>query len=150
MSLKSFIGKVFSKKEESSSEPPMVHIEEQPTQIQPEISFAKTMVETALKNNSLGEIEIYVNNEKTNIFDVASTLRIGRDPAQTDISIPELIVSKSHCTIYVKENEVWIKDNSSTNGTFVNRQRITDVKLEDNDVIMLGKKGTVRINFHIR
>ncbi len=95
-------------------------------------------------------IEIFVNNEKTNFYPITTDTRIGRDPAQSDISIPELIVSKSHCALYFKDNNVYIKDTGSTNGTFVNGRQVSDHLLQDNDMISLGRKGTVRIIFSRR
>jgi hypothetical protein len=94
-----------------------------------------------------GEIEIYVNNEKTNVYKLTKEIRIGRDPSQAEIAIPELIVSKLHCTIFFQDDDVYIKDNSSTNGTYVNNQKISEQRLVDKDSISLGKKGTVQILF---
>ncbi|MCP4218053.1 MAG: FHA domain-containing protein [bacterium] len=141
MSLKAIIGKVFGGK-------PPNKAEENTEEIQHEISFAQTMTEPLAKDKAVGEIEIFVNGEKTNIYDISGTKKIGRDPSQADIAIPELIVSKLHCNLYVKDGDVFVKDENSTNGTFVNSQKITDHKLETNDVISLGKKGTVRVVYH--
>ena len=143
MSLKSIIGKIFNTKT-----PPR---ETEPTQqIQHEVSFSTTMIEP--KPDLLGGrecgIEIFIKNEKTEFHKISGETSIGRDPAQSDIAIPELIVSKLHCTIYFKDDEVYIRDDRSTNGTFVNGQPMEQQKLDDNDMITLGRKGTVRIIFY--
>lgn len=149
MNLKSFIGKVFGDK-------PQPGVEEEPASAKHEISFKDTVVEMVVRDidenvNASGyEIDIYVEDEKSRSYKLTTDTRIGRDPSQTDISISELIVSKFHCTIYFKEEDVFIKDNNSTNGTYVNGKQITDQKLADNDLITLGKKGAVRIVFHKR
>ncbi|MCP4157938.1 MAG: FHA domain-containing protein [bacterium] len=142
MSLKSIVGKVFGKKQQE------VEPVEDPKEINHELSFDSTMVEKSIKNEAAGEIEIFVNNEKTNIYDISSATRIGRDPSQVDISIPELIVSKLHCTLYIKNGAVFIKDENSTNGTFINNRKVTEQELNHNDAISLGKKGTVRLIFN--
>lgn len=142
MSFKSIIGKVFGKKATAPDDATQV--------IDHEISFGPTIIENSLKipHSNANEIEIFLNNVKTDIHRVFTDTTIGRDPSQAQIAIPELTVSKLHCTLVVKDKDVYIKDADSTNGTFVNGRRITEHLLEDNDMISLGKKGIVRIIFH--
>jgi len=71
-------------------------------------------------------------------------LRIGRDP-DSDIFIDNTVVSSAHAVIEVKENpeadgaaEYYIKDLNSTNGTFVNDQKIKHHRLRHNDMIRVG------------
>ncbi len=156
MSLKSILGKVFSKKS------PEDELKVETEDIHHEVSFRDTVVEQSFKDTMAAaeaaeaaeaapaenEIDIYVHDEKASTHKITSTIRIGRDPSQTEIAIPELIVSKLHCTLYLKDKQVFIKDNDSTNGTFVNGKQIHNQKLDDTDLITLGKKGTVRIIFH--
>ena len=144
MSMKSIVGKIFSKKPSSKEQA------KEENALMPEISGEPTVVEGETEDKAYYKIDLYVHDEKTNSFVIstAAETRIGRDPSQADITIPELIVSKRHCIIYFKDDAVFLKDNDSTNGTFVNGQEITEQKLEENDTITLGKKGTVRIVFH--
>jgi EAL domain-containing protein (putative c-di-GMP-specific phosphodiesterase class I) len=58
--------------------------------------------------------------------------RIGRR-SDLELSIPSASVSKVHAEIYEKDGVLHLRDFSSTNGTYVNRQRITDVPLRDGD-----------------
>ena len=142
--MKSIVGKIFSKKPSSKEQ------SREENEILPEISREPTVVEGEPEDKAYYKIDLYVHDEKTNSFVIstAADTRIGRDPSQADITIPELIVSKLHCILYFKDDAVFLKDNDSTNGTFVNGQEITEQKLEENDTITLGKKGTVRIVFH--
>ena len=120
---------------------------------QHEISFKDTVIEAVHRVEGFrgeNEIDIYIHGEKSKIYQVKTETHIGRDPSQVHIAIPELIVSKFHCTLYFVGNDVFIKDNNSTNGTYVNGQKISDRQLDDEDVITLGKKGIVRIIFHKR
>ncbi|MBN1525775.1 MAG: transglycosylase SLT domain-containing protein [Spirochaetales bacterium] len=65
---------------------------------------------------------------------------IGRN-SNSDISLSDMHVSGTHCEIYRKGYSFFIKDLASTNGTFVNGNRIADeVKLKNNDTISLGQK----------
>ncbi|NIM14212.1 MAG: FHA domain-containing protein [Candidatus Aminicenantes bacterium] len=156
MSIKSFINKLVPRKDKkppgtptpASDVPPFPELEVEVTQ--PEVSFEKldTRIE---KVGTVPEIHVYVNDEKTNIHTLAAETKIGRDPSQSDIIISELIVSKLHCTIYSRNNDFFIEDNNSTNGVFVNHERVTDEqKIENGDIIMLGRKGTVKLVFHKR
>ena len=89
-----------------------------------------------------------VNDEKVNTFIITSPeTKIGRDPSVADIIISELIVSKLHCSIFNKEDSIFIKDCNSTNGVYINSEKVTEQELDDRDVIFLGKKGTVKVVF---
>ena len=48
-------------------------------------------------------------------------------------------VSKRHCALLVTANEVFLRDEGSTNGTFVNGTRIQQADLSDGDVIVVGR-----------
>jgi hypothetical protein len=93
-----------------------------------------------------GKISVLVNGQQAGSFLVTDNqLTIGRDPAQALALIQEPIVSKLHCSIQYRDGQIVIKDHHSTNGTFVNDERIDEHELQDNDVVSLGKKGTVKI-----
>lgn len=53
----------------------------------------------------------------------------------------EKIASKQHAFIELKTDGFYLIDNRSTNGTFVNGQRIETVKLNDGDMIQFGTGG---------
>lgn len=139
------IGKVFNKKTEPGDPD-----EGEPEVTLQEVSFRDTVVEKLrqYKEGLDNEIDVYVHGEKIKIYQIKTETHIGRDPSQTQIAIPELIVSKFHCTLYFRGKDLYLKDNDSTNGTYVNGEPVTDRKLEGNDIITLGKKGTVRIVYH--
>ncbi|MEX1189671.1 MAG: FHA domain-containing protein, partial [Bacteroidia bacterium] len=56
-----------------------------------------------------------------------------------DIVLPELTVTGKHALINYKDNEISIEDLGSTNGTFVNGERIRSRPLKPGDKITLGK-----------
>ena len=77
-------------------------------------------------------------------LDEKPILRIGRDP-DSDIYIDNTVVSGAHAVIEVKDDpesegapEYYIKDLQSTNGTFVNDQKIKQHRLQHNDMIRVG------------
>ena len=55
--------------------------------------------------------------------------------------LKERIASKEHCYIEGKPNGFYLTDNSSTNGTLLNGEKIQSVKLNSGDRIQFGKNG---------
>lgn len=50
-------------------------------------------------------------------------LKIGRS-APADLILPDAKVSRSHCMVELKDNELFVSDLNSTNGTYVDGQRV--------------------------
>ena len=143
---KRLFGKLFKKVEEIPETVPKA----MPKKKDLEISFATTTPDL-VEIEPIGEIEVLIDNQKIDTYYLATNPSIiGRDPSQSNIIISELIVSKKHCTIYWENTTVHIRDNNSTNGVYINNQRVREQELRDNDVIMLGKKGTVKLLFKKR
>lgn len=63
---------------------------------------------------------------------------IGRKP-HNDIQIDNLAISGEHAVVVTIQNDVFLEDLDSTNGTFVNGQQIKKHFLQNGDVIELGK-----------
>ncbi|MGI8787841.1 MAG: PrsW family glutamic-type intramembrane protease [Pyrinomonadaceae bacterium] len=55
--------------------------------------------------------------------------------------LTERIASKQHAYIEAKADGFYLVDNKSSNGTFVNNQKIQIVKLNSGDVIQFGREG---------
>jgi pSer/pThr/pTyr-binding forkhead associated (FHA) protein len=70
----------------------------------------------------------------------SSTLTIGRG-AQNDVSVAaDTFASSSHARVEPRRDGIWISDDGSTNGTFVNGTRITEPrKLKPGDVVRVGE-----------
>jgi pSer/pThr/pTyr-binding forkhead associated (FHA) protein len=63
---------------------------------------------------------------------------IGRDP-QCNLRPSSAMISKRHCAVIVKDDEVRLNDFDSTNGTFLNDERVTgEVPLKNDDVLKVG------------
>lgn len=58
-------------------------------------------------------------------------------------------MSRLHATIYREGERIWIVDENSANGTYVNGARVAaaGTPLRDGDTILLGTNTTVKINF---
>jgi adenylate cyclase len=64
-------------------------------------------------------------------------IKIGR-AVHCDVVINDQLVSREHCQLQLKSDGPYIEDLGSFNGTFVNEQRITRVRLNPGDKIRLG------------
>jgi signal transduction histidine kinase len=69
-------------------------------------------------------------------------VRIGRDASST-LQIHDTEVSRHHAEVRCSENGCTISDLSSSNGTFVNGQRVRQHKLESGDQVQMG--GTLML-----
>jgi pSer/pThr/pTyr-binding forkhead associated (FHA) protein len=64
---------------------------------------------------------------------------IGRD-SHCQLRPASPVVSNRHCAIVIRGNEVYVHDFESTNGTFVNGDRIrAEIKLHDKDRLRIGQ-----------
>ena len=72
---------------------------------------------------------------------------IGRAP-DNDISFQEVSVSRNHCLIKFSEVGVWsITDLDSSNGTWLNGNRVQNGRLKSEDKIQLGSQITLKFVF---
>jgi len=77
---------------------------------------------------------------------IKGTCSIGRSPANHMV-LPHDTISRNHALIQAqKQNEFWLVDLGSSNGTFLNGRRVTQaILLRDQDLIQIGQ---FRIMFH--
>ncbi len=54
-------------------------------------------------------------------------------------------LSRVHTTFELHNNEVWVYDENSTNGTFVNGEQIKEKRLQDGDEIKIGNETRIYI-----
>ena len=67
---------------------------------------------------------------------------IGRKP-DNDIQIDNPVVSGKHARVFRDGRKVVLEDLGSTNGTFVNKKKISKVDLKHKDIIFIGKHTIV-------
>lgn len=61
---------------------------------------------------------------------------IGRDPS-VDIVLQGGHISRRHAELSIRDNQLWLKDLNSANGTFVNDHRIAEQQLQQHDELQI-------------
>lgn len=70
---------------------------------------------------------------------------IGRASA-CDLAVPTTNISREHCLLVKREDGWWVEDLNSSNGTYVNKEKLASPrKLGEKDII---KAGAARLTFH--
>jgi len=52
--------------------------------------------------------------------------------------IPETSVSSHHAELHLRSNDVFVKDLNSTNGTFINGEKVSEATLKPGQILRLG------------
>ena len=63
---------------------------------------------------------------------------VGRHP-ESDIFLNDVTVSRHHCRFLVSDDSISVEDSGSTNGTYVNDQRIDTAELSPGDEVLVGR-----------
>jgi pSer/pThr/pTyr-binding forkhead associated (FHA) protein len=72
-------------------------------------------------------------------FDLDEELTIGRSPGCGDPTTYDVFSSTLHARVYRRGSQLWVEDLGSTNGTYVNSERIAQsAKLARGDLLQVG------------
>jgi serine protease Do len=77
-----------------------------------------------------------------------SGIRIGRESAICEIVLENPKVSRLHAEVVSIDGKVLLIDRNSSNGTYVNDQKIDKRILQDGDIIYFGGRNAVAVAFH--
>jgi pSer/pThr/pTyr-binding forkhead associated (FHA) protein len=69
---------------------------------------------------------------------VVGNTTVGRHP-ESDIFLNDVTVSRHHCRFVVTAETISVEDSGSTNGTYVNDQRVDQTRLAAGDEVMVGR-----------
>jgi hypothetical protein len=72
------------------------------------------------------------------LYRISGATRVGRNE-QSDIVLTDPSVSRIHALLDVRDGELTVRDEGSSNGTFVNGNRIAALALQPGDIIAFGK-----------
>jgi S1-C subfamily serine protease len=77
-----------------------------------------------------------------------SGIRIGRESTICEIVLENPKVSRLHAEVVSIDGKVMLIDRNSSNGTYVNDQKIDKRFLQDGDIIYFGGRNAVAVAFH--
>ena len=79
-------------------------------------------------------------------YPLGEKLSLGRS-SENDVTLKDPFVSKKHFIITRDEEQFFIADLGSANGTYLNKQKLTDaVRLSNGDVIGIGELEFIFVN----
>lgn len=122
---------LFDLKSASESEESTAKIDTAPTQI---ISYSPESGELQSRRAALQK-----KGTKKEIILTRRIFTIGKNKTNTLTIKEDDFVSSFHCKIEAKRGEFYIKDLNSTNGTFLNNQRVIESSLPDNCSLRIGQ-----------
>ena len=87
----------------------------------------------------MGKLVVSLDNVVIKEFQITKErTTLGRRP-YNDIVIDNLAVSGEHAVLTAAQNDVFIEDLNSTNGTYINGKAVKKQLLQTNDVVEIGK-----------
>ncbi len=112
-------------------------VQQQNTQIASATSYAEESVPVILNFYKVSATQ----KDENKRFVLDGYLTIGRNTGYHHWTIDgDMTVSGNHCKIYQRNQELYILDLNSTNGTYVNGQRVRgEMKLSNHDKIRIGQ-----------
>ncbi|MBR5152934.1 MAG: FHA domain-containing protein [Clostridia bacterium] len=79
------------------------------------------------------------NNTEFKVLPLTESVTLGRRPGN-DLVFADTTVSGVHCAITVEGDSVYLEDKGSTNGTYLNREKLTEkTEIKKGDILALGK-----------
>lgn len=83
-------------------------------------------------------LQLVVDQHTSRDVAIEGRLELGSEEGPGKLAVQHASISHKHAAVEVKEGKASLRDLGSTNGTFVNGERIDERKLEDGDLIQLG------------
>ena len=87
-------------------------------------------------------VELETNDRRVEnsqgVFRIENDCLLGRSP-ECDIVILDRAVSRRHVRIYKKEGRMYLQDQESTNGTYWNDTRISQMPLTEDGILRLDE-----------
>jgi type II secretory pathway predicted ATPase ExeA len=92
-------------------------------------------------DGAISAFEVFKNGKSDQVFEIAagdSRIMIGRSE-DSELCLKSEFVSRHHALIISSDDEIYIEDLNSFNGTLVNSDKITRHRLQLGDTITIGK-----------
>lgn len=90
-----------------------------------------------------------INGQRVNRI-LKDNLIIGRDSKICELNFPnDNMMSSKHCALYIENSNIYVKDLSSTNGSYLNGKKINMPQMiSQGDILLIGS-AEIRINWEI-
>ena len=99
----------------------------------------ETIVDGPVRRGTLAWLIIAEGSRRGTVLEVADGMRIGRDTLISRQVIDDRKISDMHASIRIEGEQVFITDLDSTNGTWVNGERIQSrTAIAENDTVRMG------------
>jgi adenylate cyclase len=85
----------------------------------------------------MARLSVSINGEKRTFALTERGIQIGR-ALDNDIVLNHVIVSRRHAQVVLRGREAWVADLDSRNGISVNRLRVKEEQLHDDDTLQIG------------
>ncbi len=96
--------------------------------------------EPARSQRSDLRLKVVSSNGRGRVFDLGEELTVGRAPACGVALEEDTFASKLHARVYRRDKEVCVEDLGSTNGTYLNSERISaPTRLRRGDRLQVGQ-----------
>ncbi len=103
----------------------------------------------SIRSSLLGKFTILNGNRAGERLGLGgSGIRIGRESTICEIVLENPKVSRLHAEVVSIDGKVLLIDRNSSNGTYVNDQKIDKRFLKDGDIIYFGGRNAVAVAFH--
>lgn len=84
-------------------------------------------------------LEVVEGNQKGSSFPLSPGRRISLGRGSVDVLLNDAKVSRHHADIEWVDGELLFKDLQSTNGSFINEQKVTQLQLVPGDILRIGE-----------
>jgi len=103
---------------------------------------------TIFEGDVCGSLTILIRGEEQGSYPITTNpMILGRDPGTSTVAIKSDLASKNHLKIIPKGDQFYIVDLGSTNGTYVNGEKISESLVNPSDQVQLGKRGEIKLVF---
>jgi len=103
-------------------------------------AFLGTIIYRLWKTGVPGSARLVAVDAPAQVWQLSPATVIGRDAAST-VCVPDDFVSARHAEINFRDGKWWLADAGSTNGTFLNQNRMSvPVMLHSGDIITIGSR----------
>jgi two-component system, cell cycle response regulator len=109
--------------------------------------IAMDVAPTATPGSKSAHLVVLAGANVGEMYEVKGTLIIGRG-READVRVQGDGVSRKHVRLRASLGKVVLEDLGSTNGTFVNGERVATRSLEDGDKIQVGTTTILKFTYH--